>query len=102
MARCSDRNDAGLLAGADVELLKLVADGSPEALDDLRAIYQAFEALDRCALPTVAAICGPAVGAGLNLALACDVRIVPRTTRILRSMFVANGSIRPAIICGGC
>ena len=45
-------------------------------------------------LLTVAALCGPAVGAGLNLALACDVRIVGDNA-FLRSMFVAN-SIHPA------
>jgi enoyl-CoA hydratase len=81
-------------AGADVELLKRVAGGAPDALEDLRAIYRTFEVLDACPLATVAAICGPAVGAGLNLALACDVRVVGDNA-YLRSMFVAN-NIHPA------
>ncbi|MBW3602123.1 MAG: enoyl-CoA hydratase [Actinobacteria bacterium] len=63
-------------AGADLPALfgdpgRDVAD-THEVLQDY---YRAFLAVHDLAVPTVAAVNGPAVGAGLNLALSCDVRV---------------------------
>jgi len=47
----------------------------------LESIYSGFLSLANCSVPTIAAINGPAVGAGFNMAVGCDVRIVTEQAR---------------------
>ncbi|MBT3334163.1 MAG: enoyl-CoA hydratase [Rhodospirillaceae bacterium] len=76
----------GFCAGGDV---KSMAEGTefPDAgmegkAQQLRAKMESSRMLHEMPKPTIAMVRGPAAGAGLSLALACDIRVASDTTRM--------------------
>jgi enoyl-CoA hydratase len=64
-------------SGADTAILNgLRGAAAHEISDGLDRLYQAFRRFGALAVPTVALVTGAAVGAGVNLALAADLRLV--------------------------
>jgi enoyl-CoA hydratase len=92
-----DAQGESFCAGGDRASLARVAEDPAEdgRLTELTAIYRAFARVGELRAPSIAAIRGAAVGAGVNLAMATDLRIVAEDAR-----FVA-GFLRIGVHPGG-
>lgn len=73
-------------AGGDLGMLedhaRRTRDESFDATETMLAFYDGFLNVRRLAVPVVAAINGHAIGAGLCVALACDLRIVAEDAKV--------------------
>ncbi|SFP89767.1 enoyl-CoA hydratase [Geodermatophilus dictyosporus] len=72
-------------AGGDVATLTSAGKdpAAPDAYDGMSRIYDSFYRLGQVRVPTIAAVRGSAVGAGMNMLLAADLRIVANDARLL-------------------
>jgi 2-(1,2-epoxy-1,2-dihydrophenyl)acetyl-CoA isomerase len=75
----------GFCAGGDVKGMAARSDGPPPSIEQrahsLRVGMEASRWLHEMPKPTIAQMRGPAAGAGLAMALACDLRIVSDNAR---------------------
>ena len=76
----------GFCAGADLD--DLMAGSNAE---EMKAIYDGFLRIAHTPLPTVAAVNGAAVGAGMNMVLACDLVLAGRAYAKFDSRFLQIG-----------
>jgi len=78
-------------AGAELDAHRFSGSLSiPDGHRRMKVVERAATALHRCTKPTIAAVDGVAVGAGMNLALGCDVVIATDRARF-SEIFVRRG-----------
>ncbi len=70
----------GFCSGADMSILSVLAESDSTA-EMMKDVARPVQTLDRLPQLTIAAVNGPAAGAGWGLALACDIRIAAVSAR---------------------
>jgi enoyl-CoA hydratase len=77
--------EGGFCAGASQELLAAATEDPlrEPVRAELHAVYESFARVGRLEAPSIAAVTGAAVGAGVNLALATDLRIMASDARLI-------------------
>lgn len=96
-------------AGADLELMRSrfsTEEGRMRMIDFTRSLQEVYARLERTGKVSIAEIGGAALGGGLELALACDLRVVADTARVglpearLGLLPAAGGTQRLTRLCG--
>jgi len=96
-------------AGADLQLMRdclETDDGRDHMVDIIRRLQRAIDRIEELAIVTVAEIGGAALGGGLELALACDLRVAAEHAKLglpevnLGLIPGAGGTQRLPRICG--
>ncbi len=74
---------AGFCAGGDLGFIEQrIASGREDNRVAMRRFYERFLSLRSLPVPTIAVVHGAAMGAGVCLALACDLRLVAKNARL--------------------
>jgi enoyl-CoA hydratase len=73
--------ETAFAAGTDISQFRSFAT-SRDALDYEARIERVLDAVERCRVPTIAAIAGACTGGGAGIAAACDLRIAAPNVRI--------------------
>ena len=87
-------------AGGDLEEFRTARANVDLALAYHEAVGEALAAIESCPHPTVAAILGPCVGGGLEIACACDLRIAGETARFGAPIMKLGFSMYPGELAG--
>ncbi len=87
-------------AGGDLEEFKSARADVDAALAYHEAVGEALSAIESCPLPTVAAILGPCVGGGLEIACACDLRIAGEGAKFGAPIMKLGFSMYPGELAG--
>ena len=95
--RCIIVRGEGLVfaAGGDLEEFRTARANVDLALAYHEAVGEALAAIESCPHPTVAAILGPCVGGGLEIACACDLHIAGETARFGAPIMKLSFSMYP-------
>lgn len=91
---------AAFAAGGDIEEFRTARATVDLALAYHEAVGAALAAIESCPHPTLAAILGPCVGGGLEIACACDLRIAGETARFGAPIMKLGFSMYPGELAG--
>lgn len=96
-------------AGADLELMRgclKTSEGRDRMIDMIRELQSVFARIEKLSVVSIAEIGGAALGGGLELALACDLRVASEKAKLglpeasLGLLPAAGGTQRLPRVCG--